>query len=273
MTALTRFLTIALAICVPCAAIAQSDDHGDNRATATRLNYDIAESGSLESPGDVDYFRIDLQGRASVEFRSTMDLDTVGTLFDSEGTEVSTADDIDLAAGNFNFRITEELERGVYYLEVAGSASSTGDYQVLARFDLAGDDHGDSFGASSILPLGPRVAGSVNNPDDVDWFRIDFPVSTFAEVRTVSQHPISTNLYIPQDDGSLEFFDAGAEPLRDQVWHGTWHGTYYFEVSGAVSAFNIRANAENTGCDVAASQSTPAIQGKTAHTIQFRAGS
>ena len=275
MTALSRFLTVALAVFVPGAALAQADDHGDSRATATRLHYDIAESGSLESSGDVDYFRVDLQGSARVEFRSTMNLDTVGTLFDSEGEMVATADDINASAGNYNFRIKEDLDRGVYYLEVSGFENRTGNYQVLTRFDLEGDDHGDTFGSSSILPIGPRFAGSINHEDDVDWFRVDFPTAMFAEVRTESQNPVLTELYVPQDDGTLELYEAGAQPDVGQVWHGIWRGTSYFKVSGEVSAYNIRVEAEEASCECEDDppEETSAIAGDTGLGVQFRTGS
>ena len=255
MIALTRLLTIVVTMGAACSALAQQDDHGDNRDTAARLHYDIAQSGTLESSADVDYFRVDLQGRARVELRSTMNLDAVGTLYDSEGGLITSADDIDPSAGNYNFSITEELERGVYYLEVAGFTSSDiGDYQVLARFDLGDDDHGDTFGSSSILALGPRVAGSINNSSDVDWFRIDFPVSTYAEVITASQNPIAVELYFAQNDGTVLPFGSEGELVRDQVWHGTFdEGTYYFGISGSVSAYNIRVEAEDIGCEVALS--------------------
>ncbi len=271
MTALTRFLTIVFAICAPCTVLAQTDDHGDNRATATRLNYDIAASGSLGIPGDVDVFRVDLQGSARVEFRSTMGLDTVGTLYDSEGEVIATADDIDPSTGNFNFQIKEDLERGVYYLEVGGFEMRTGDYQVLTRFDLTGDDHGDTFGASSILPIGPRFAGSINDEEDVDWFRVDFPTATFAEVHTVSQNPVMTELYIPQDDGTLELYEAGAQPDVGQVWHGTWLGTSYFKVSGEVSAYNIRVEAEEPACEPD-SEEESVMPAESGLRVEFRTG-
>ena len=130
-----------------------------------------------------------------------MDVDTVGMLCDREEFLVSTNDDI--GGGNLNFLITEELDRGVYYLEVSGASFDTGDYQVLARFDLIGDDHGGTIRSSSILPLGPRVAGNMNDPDDVDWFRLDFPVGTYAELRTVSQNPVTTNVLAFYGDAIL----------------------------------------------------------------------
>ena len=273
MTALTRFLTMAIAVCVPCAVMAQADEHGDNRATATRLHYDIAESGSLQTPGDVDVFRVDLQGSARVEFRTTMDLDTVGTLYDSEGEVIATADDIDAPSGNYNFRITENLERGVYYLEVAGFEMRTGSYQVLARFDLEGDDHGDTFGASSILPVGPSYAGSINDEDDVDWFRVDFPVPTIAEVQIRSQNPVLAELYVPQDDGSLEIYDAGTQPDVGPVWHGTWLGTSYFKVSGEISAYNITVVAEEPACECEEpSEEASVMPGESGLSVQFRTG-
>ena len=231
----------------------QTDDHGDGRSTATRIDYGIAQTGSIDSLFDVDVFRVDLHGRARVQFRSTMALDTLGRLYDSEGLFITSHDDIDLAAGNVNFLITAELDRGIYYLEVEGY--DLGDYGVLARFDLIGDDHGDTFGSSTIVPLGPRVAGNVNDRADVDWFRLDFPVRTYADVYTVSQKDVVTALYHPRGGD-----DVSPNPnnrtlgTRNFRWFGDWEGTYYLAVSGAVSAYNVRVEADDTGCSVATVQ-------------------
>ena len=61
-----------------------TDDHGDARLASTRIeHYGVSEIGHLESMGDVDVFRLDLQGRAEIEMRSSGALDTQGTLYDS----------------------------------------------------------------------------------------------------------------------------------------------------------------------------------------------
>ena len=238
-------------------ALAQADDHGDDRDTATILDYDIAQSGTIDAAfSDVDVFRVDLQGRATVQFRSTRNVDTIGTLYDSEGGYLTSHDDIDLGGGNLNFLITTELDRGVYYLAVEGFG--VGDYDVLSRFDLIGDDHGDTFGSSTVLPLGPRIAGNMNYKGDEDWFRIDFPVRTYAEVHTVSQSPVITELHYPTGDGFLrpELNNATRGTTRFR-WYGTWEGTYYVAIVGSVSAYNIRVEADDTGCAVAVVQMMP----------------
>ena len=234
----------------------QVDDHGDGRSEATRVDFGVAQTGTIDSLFDVDVFRVDLQGRARVQFRSTMALDTLGRLYDSEGRFITSADDIDLFAGNTNFLITTELDRGVYYLEVEGF--DLGDYGVLVRFDLIGDDHGDTFGSSTIVPLGPRLAGNVNDVADVDWFRLDFPVRTYADVYTVSQNPVVTALFHPDGDDVFPNSNNRGSGTRNNRWFGDWEGTYYLAISGAVSAYNIRVEAEDTGCEVAAVQIAPA---------------
>ena len=260
-------------------ALAQHDDHGNAFDTASLLNFGIAVPGyvseydedgvhDLENgfsmPGpDVDYFRIDLQGQATVELRTTMDVDTVGTLYDGEGEEIVTHDDISPAAANYNFRIKEDLKGGVYYLKVAGyNEEVSGRYNVLARIERAGDDHGDTFIASSLLPIsGNRLAGSLNDEDDVDWFRVDFPVTVEASVSASSQNPISFDLYLSTDYGEVERYDdEKVRPFRTHTWHGTFHkGTYYFRVRGEnATAYNVRVETEDTdSCESAPSSVAP----------------
>ena len=64
------------------AAYAQesTDDHGDERLSSTRIeHYGVSQTGHLETMGDLDVFRLDLQGRAEIEMRSSGALDTQGS--------------------------------------------------------------------------------------------------------------------------------------------------------------------------------------------------
>ena len=214
------------------------DDHGDARLDSTRIeHYGVSEIAHLESVGDIDVFRLDLQGRAEIEMRSSGALDTQGTLYDSEGEVLAEDDD---SGTDLNFRIVRTLDGGVYYVAVASNAD-TGDYKMTARIRRAGDDHGDTSGASTFLPLDISTTGRVAPADDTDVFRIEVPEATGLRIRsggptdTVAELRDSTDaVLVMQDDGG----DRGNFRIERHVASGT----YYVHVTAmAVGSFTILA--------------------------------
>ena len=93
----------------------------------------------IDYPGDLDVFRFRLQKAAWVsawsEGLNGANLDTVGTLLDSNGVEVAFNDDAQTSSNHFG--ITKKLVGGTYYLQVAHwDPSGTGPYNVRMRGDL-----------------------------------------------------------------------------------------------------------------------------------------
>jgi hypothetical protein len=83
----------------------------------------------IDYPGDIDIWRFALSKPSTVHVYSTGALDTVGTLMDSNGTEISANDDE--SAASFNFGITKALGSGVYYVAVgAWDPQGTGTYDM-----------------------------------------------------------------------------------------------------------------------------------------------
>ena len=122
------------------------DDHGDSRETATELTVPSSTAGSLESPGDSDYFRIVLQESGTLELHTTGSTDTYGVLYQEDGSSITENDD---GGNNTNFQITSAVAAGTYFLEVRGYSSSiTGSYSLEAAFSESDDesDDGDDGG-------------------------------------------------------------------------------------------------------------------------------
>ncbi len=109
-----------------------SDDHGDDRTSATRVDLESDTQGNL-SGGDVDYFRVNVDAAGMLEVYTSGDVDTVGELQDSTGSPI---DDNDDGGVSLNFRIAADVSAGVYYVRVSGYSSRTaGDYTLHVRFD------------------------------------------------------------------------------------------------------------------------------------------
>ncbi|MCL2780849.1 MAG: Ig-like domain-containing protein, partial [Actinomycetia bacterium] len=93
-------------------------------------------SGQIEVPGDLDWFRITPTVSGFWVFTAVKPAtnplnDSVGTMFLSDGATVLGRDDD--SAGDLQFQLSVALTAGqVYYLQVAGYSSSTGNYTVSA---------------------------------------------------------------------------------------------------------------------------------------------
>ena len=108
-----------------------SDDHGDDRASATRVDVGSDIPGNL-SAGDVDYFRLDLDVSGTLEVYTSGGVDTVGQLEDSAGSPI---DDNDDGGASTNFRIAADVAAGTYYARVRGFNNRTaGEYTLHVRF-------------------------------------------------------------------------------------------------------------------------------------------
>lgn len=206
-----------------------ADDHGDTRLAATLVeHYGVSEAGELESLNDGDVFRLDLQGRAEVEIRSSGQLDTRGTLYDSDGAVIAEDDD---AGTRMNFRIVTTLPGGVFYIAVASDVD-TGSYKMTARIRRAGDDHGDTSGASTFLPLGIRTTGRISPAGDTDAFRLE--VADAGGLRVGSAGPADTVGELRNSAGAvLAVRDDGGHGHNFRIERHVEPGIYYVLVTAS----------------------------------------
>ena len=211
-------------------------DHGGTAETSTRMPIGPPLTGEIAGADDVDVFRIDLAGNASVTFAAAGPTDTMGVLRNGAGEELASADG---GGPALNFSISEELAPGVYYLEVSGAAGS---YAVSAQLG-GGSDTGDTAGLSTLLTL--------YSQDDVDNIKPSALLSTAAEIGAAETDIDVFRLDVPQDmtdvtirsAGTLDTFaylrDASLTELAMHDGDGAFRiettldaGIYYVEVGG-----------------------------------------
>ncbi len=180
-------------------------------------------TGSIADAADVDVFRIDLAGSASVALATAGPTDTQGVLRDGAGAMLA-VDDGSGPAGH-NFRISGEFAPGVYYLEVSGA---TGSYAVSAQ--LIGEaDHGDTAALSTPLPL--------YSDDDVASVRPSALLSTAGRIHAAETDMDVFRLDIPKDGTHLRIRAAGSTDtfarLRDsslaEIAVNDGEGAFYIE--------------------------------------------
>ena len=125
-----RHLALALvAGALAVGAAAQTDDHGNDRASATDVVLPSETSGEIDPGDDEDWFRFEVAASGGVTVETTGGLDTVGALYDADGNELAANDD----SGTRNFLIERTLDAGTYYVRVTSYGSGTGSYVLHLR--------------------------------------------------------------------------------------------------------------------------------------------
>ena len=237
-------LIVSAGLSAGAAAAQTADDHGDTFATATPLALGSSMAGRIDHGDDHDVFKIDLSGASGltdVWAYATGEYDTVGGLYDSSRALLSFSDDSFLAGSLSNFSVRSSVPPGVYYVVVASFAGEPGDYTIHAQ---AVTDPGSSTDTAARLVLGSPTGGTMDTPEDADYFRLYFPESTHTiiEARTGSLWPINAELLDAQGrEISANVYRLTAIAVSGRIIYRFWHGfrilddfgpgTYYLRVT------------------------------------------
>ena len=99
---------------------------------STTFDNSFCTSGSIGSYTDPDYdffsFVVDSEGSITVE--STGSTDVYAELFNERGKRLASDDD---SGSGVNFKITETLKAGRYFVRVEGTSGATGSYNISAQ--------------------------------------------------------------------------------------------------------------------------------------------
>ena len=209
------------------------DNHGNTIETATTLTLtlDTSVSGTIDPANDVDYFRIDISTPTFVSIFTTGDLDTIGTLQDNTGSELTSNDQ---SGEENNFLISTSLDPGIYFIEVSGSGTETGDYVLHVDVVDIVDNHGNTIETATTLTLtlDTSVSGRIDPADDADYFRIDISTPIIVSIFTTSDLDTVGILY----DGTNNFLQSDNQSGTDDnflIRRLLEPGIYYIEVSGS----------------------------------------
>ena len=141
---------------------------------------------------------------------TTGNLNTVGRLLNSTGTELASDDSY------LNFLIRDRLDSGTYYIQVR--SFSTGDYIL----------HVDAVTTTKI-ELNTSASGTIDSTSDVDYFSLDISTPTFVVIFTTGNLNMVGRLRDSEGNVLQLDFNSGAESnflIRDRLDPGT----YYIQV-------------------------------------------
>ncbi len=134
------------------------DDHGNTTATATVIDQNSTAAGNIETPGDNDYFRIDVAIPGILTVETTGSGDTYGYLLDSSGTQLAADDD---SGVDSNFRISYAASAGTYYIRARYySSTTTGAYQLVSSLQTRTLVLGGNFAFGSVM-VGANATSTV----------------------------------------------------------------------------------------------------------------
>ena len=236
-----RHLALALvAGALAVGASAQTDDHGDDRASATRVALPSETSGEIAPGGDEDWFRFEVATSGDVVVETSGVLDTIGALHDANGDVLVVDDD---SGGAFNFSIQRTLEAGTYYVRVTSFESNTGGYVLHLRTGAPDDDHGDTPASATQVALPSETAGEIDPGGDWDFFRFEVAAAGGEVTAETTGDDLDTVGFLFDADGNLLASNDDADPgsnLNFRIQQTLDAGTYYVLVvsfGGAVGSY------------------------------------
>ena len=111
------------------------DDHGNICSSATSVSINSASNGSIETAGDSDYFQVQVSSSGTLTVYTSGSTDTLGELRNSACSVIASNDDSDLFSEFPNFRISQLVSVGTYYVAVRHfSNTDTGSYTLNVEF-------------------------------------------------------------------------------------------------------------------------------------------
>ena len=144
-----------------------ADDHGNNAGEATILTAGLSNNGEIEQPGDVDWFRLQLNAGTNYRFETRTDSlsDTFLTLYGPDGTTILALDD-DSGRGRGSLIDFTPQSSGTYHIEVSAfSPAGTGTYNLLTSVI-------DETPLSAATPLTPLSSSNDLTPT-FSWSAVD----------------------------------------------------------------------------------------------------
>ena len=216
--------------------ISGDDDHGNTRQDATRLALGRSASGQIETSGDVDVFRIQVDEPGILTVYTTGYLETYGELQSSSGSRLAARFG---AQDNGNFRIGREVSAGTYYISVDNFDDGHlvgGSYTLHA--ELTDDDHGNTRQDATRLALGGSASGQIETSGDVDVFRIQVDEPGILTAYTTGDDPdLRTTGELQNNSGSALAVELGEEDNGNfRIAREVSAGTYYLLVE---SSYNM----------------------------------
>ena len=209
-------------------------ENSNTMQTAYYLPISSWVNGCICCPGTEIWYKFTASASNAAEYTiyTSGSLDTMGYLYSSNGTLITSNDD---GGGSLNFSITEELTYGAtYYVKVKAYGSNTGNYNIRVGYTTqsssggGNDSDGSNDQASAIqLTLNSWQSGEICCPDAEIWYKFTPGTSAYYTVYTIGSLDTYGYLYDSNSNQIDSDDDNGTGMNFKMVYHLTANQTYY----------------------------------------------
>ncbi|MCK5586566.1 PPC domain-containing protein, partial [Candidatus Bipolaricaulota bacterium] len=218
------------------ASIAQLDDHGNDRFSASPLSSGVTAAGFLEEQGDVDVFMIQVdQGyEYSIRFSSPGEESSLSALVFGNGSTVPLASLLSHGATQIE-TIAAAASEPLFLFIQSDSGEPTGSYILTIEKGGYADDHANSAASATPIPVEwTDILGNLEVPGDVDWFQLNARQEaeyTFALTSTGGSGGVKVAIRGPDGQLLQESATTVSGESIELSWQAPETGTYYLEIS------------------------------------------
>lgn len=235
-------------------------DCSNDISTAIYLPLSTWKSGSIHCPYAETWYRFTASVSNASQYRiyTTGSLDTMGYLYDANGSYIIQNDD----NGGLNFSITGSLTYGAtYYICVRAYGSNTGNFSLRVDYTTSSssgndnsDDGSNDMSTAITLPLSTYVGGSIECPCAEKWYRFTASNSNASQYTIYTSGSLDTVGYLYNSNGTLitSNDDSGANMNFSITSTLTYGATYYLKVkaySSNTGSYNVRVDYQTSSAE------------------------
>ena len=232
-------------------SVTKTDDYQSSDQTTGTVEVGGFATGEIETRGDVDWFKVELEMGVQYEIGVLGSAVIAGALrdpylvgiHDSSGNLIENTTDDNSGADRNSGVNFDASTGGIYYIAVRSADGGTGTYHVNVSRRMGDDDYAGDTSTTGTVAVGGFATGRIEVADDADWFavellagveyRIDLRGSdTFAGTLG---NPVllgvwdgATKLEDSDDDDGGEGLDSRLSNFRVEA-----DGTYYIAVGNS----------------------------------------
>ena len=212
------------------------DDHGNDRASATRVSVGDTVKGAIDNVLDYDYFVF--QAEEGLKYRIGA---TLGTLPDYTVSiyapgQSSFASQTVSGSGSLTATFWTARDTGECFLTVQSLSGNSGTYSLTITAVEASpeDDHGDDRASATQVSVGDTVEGTIEYTDDYDYFVFTAQEGQIYQI-DVALGTLPDSLLTLYDSGGYtearndDFDETGASRI---IWAAPSSDEYFLEVEG-----------------------------------------
>ena len=235
---------------------ASADDYsGDNTTTGRLLADGSRQTGIIQYGADADRFKVVLEAGTAYQFeaRATQGgLQPMVSLYAADGSALGGA----LNAGGGKAQYTYvPASSGTYYVSVASTGATIGDYDVRAT-PIADDYAANTRTLGTVTPNGSAVSGTLERSGDIDYLKVSLTAGksyVFSVQGSGSKGSVlDTFLRLRGADGRVLASDddgAGTKNGGSQIsFQAPTSGAYYLDISSdalQTGAYSVLATTDD----------------------------